>query len=111
MASDIRIRKVPGRWVVRSDGAVLAETADALELEEDTLAPIILFPREDVAMAFLDAEGREDRALGTTQHFALVDASTTTPAVAWSVETPHADAARLAGHIAFDMRKVTVERL
>lgn len=111
MASDIRIRKVPGRWVVRSDGAVLAETSDALELEEDTLPAVIFFPREDVAMAFLDVEGSEARDLGLTQRFALVDASATTSDVAWSVETPRAEATRLAGHIAFDMRKVTVERL
>ncbi|QUS35591.1 DUF427 domain-containing protein [Falsirhodobacter algicola] len=111
MADDIRVRKVTGRWVVRSDGAVLAETSAALELEEGSHAPVIFFPRQDVAMAFLDAEGTETRSLGKATRFALVDASATTRDVAWSVDAPPGPAARLAGHIAFDAEKVTVERL
>ncbi|WP_128253844.1 DUF427 domain-containing protein [Falsirhodobacter deserti] len=111
MASDIRIRKVPGRWVVRSDGAVLAETSEALELEDGAGEPVIFFPQGDVAMAFLDAGESDLRSVGEATRFALVDASSTTPDVAWSVQTPKPEAARLAGHIAFDAAKVTVEQL
>ena len=50
----IRIRKAAGTWVVRSGGAVLGETTRALELDEDGHNPVIYFPREDIAVAFLD---------------------------------------------------------
>ena len=52
--SDIRIRKAEGTWTVRAGGAVLAESRDALELSEGDYPFVIYFPREDVAMAFLD---------------------------------------------------------
>ena len=39
--SKITIRKATGRWVVRSGGAVLGETSNALELSEGDLAPVI----------------------------------------------------------------------
>ena len=48
----IRIRKAEGTWTVRSGGAVLGETSNALELSEGDLDPVIYFPREDIAMAF-----------------------------------------------------------
>jgi len=111
MASNIRIRKVPGRWVVRNDGAVLAETSNALELEEGTRATTIFFPQDDVAMAFLDIEGTDARPFGETTRFSLVAASSTTANVAWALSTPTEEMERLAGHIAFDIHKVTVERL
>lgn len=54
MADHIRIRKTSGKWTVRSGGAVLGETTNALELSEGDLPPVIYFPREDIAMAMLD---------------------------------------------------------
>lgn len=111
MTSDIRIRKVPGRWVVRNDGAVLAETSHALELEEGTRSTTIFFPQDDVAMAFLDVEGTETRPFGEAVRFSLVAPSSTTQNVAWALSAPTAETERLSGHIAFDVHKVTVERL
>ena len=35
--SSIRIRKAPGTWTVRSGGAVLGESSNALELDEEDL--------------------------------------------------------------------------
>ena len=54
MSDEIKIREMPGTWVVRAGGAVLGETRKALELSEGDLAPVIYFPREDLAMAMLD---------------------------------------------------------
>ena len=54
MASDITITKADGTWVVRAGGAVLGESSKALELSEGNLPTVIYFPRDDIAMAFLD---------------------------------------------------------
>ena len=54
MNSYITIRKAPGKWTVRAGGAVLGESENALELIEGDLPATIYFPREDIAMAFLD---------------------------------------------------------
>ncbi|MFT6784951.1 MAG: hypothetical protein ACJATG_000945, partial [Dinoroseobacter sp.] len=50
MATHIRIMRAQGTWSVRSGGAVLVESANALELTEGSYPPAIYFPREDVGM-------------------------------------------------------------
>lgn len=54
MADHINITKAAGTWTVRAGGAVLGESSNALELVEGSYTPVIYFPREDIAMAFLD---------------------------------------------------------
>ncbi len=54
MAEHIHIRHAEGTWTVRAGGAILGETTRALELTEGDYPPVIYFPREDIAMAFLD---------------------------------------------------------
>ncbi len=111
MPADIRIRRRPGRWVVRSSDAILAETSDALEMEDGALAPILFFPRSDVAMAFLDASGFENRRGGEAMRFSLVSASDTVADVAWAYEATGPGTERLDGYITFNATKVTVEQL
>ena len=113
MAAQITIRRAPGTWVVRAGGAVLAETSAALELVEGSLPPVIYFPRDDVAMAFLE---RTDSATtcphkGQASYYALHMKSRVIPDAAWSYEEPLPAAAEIAGHLAFYPDKVVVERL
>ena len=54
MSDHIKIRQAPGTWVVRAGGAVLGESTNALELSEGDYPPVIYFPRDDLAMAFLE---------------------------------------------------------
>ena len=55
MSDHITITPAQGTWVVRAGGAVLGETTGALELREGDHAPVIYFPRGDIAM--LNARG------------------------------------------------------
>lgn len=113
MADHIRITKAPGTWVVRAGGAVLGESTEALELSEGSREPVIYFPRDHIAMAFLDTS--ETRTTcphkGEASYFSIVTKSTTIPDAAWSYETPKDGAARIAGYLAFDPEKATVERI
>lgn len=113
MTKEIRIRKAPGVWSVRTDGAVVAETKNALELDESGHAPVIYFPRADVAMALLDKSETTSHCpwKGDASYYSLVDAAGTVKDVAWSYEAPFEAVKDIEGHIAFYGSKVTVERL
>lgn len=114
MPDHIKIRTAPGHWVVRAGGAIVGETDGALELAEAGYPEVIYFPRANIAMAFMDASETTSHCphKGDATYFSVVTKSTTLADVAWSYEAPHADMARIAGHIAFFPEKgVTVEKL
>jgi len=114
MTPTLTIRKLPGLHVVRAGGAVLGESRAVLELSEGSRAPVLYFPRTDIAMAFLDTSERSTHCphKGDASYFSIVTKSTTLRDAAWSYETPLEAVARLAGHIAFEPRDdVTVEAL
>ena len=109
----IEITTAPGTWVVRAGGAVLGESARALELREDGHDPVIYFPREDIAMTFLD---RTDRTTscpkkGEANYFSIVTHNTTFENAAWTYEAPKEAVAQIAGHLAFYTDRITVERV
>ena len=113
MPDHIRIRKAEGKWVIRAGGAVLGETSAALELSEGDRAPVIYFPRADIAMAFLERTETSSHCphKGDASYYSIVAKSRTIPDAAWSYETPIAGAAAISGYLAFYPDKVTVERL
>ena len=114
MSDYIKIREVPGTWVVRAGGAVLGESTRALELSEGTLPPVIYFPRDDIAMEFLDASDKKTTCphKGEANYFSIVTKSTTLTDAVWSYETPIDDVAAIAGHLAFYTGdRVTVEEV
>jgi uncharacterized protein (DUF427 family) len=113
MSDAIRIRPAGGTWVVRAGGAVIAESSNALELTEGDLAPVIYFPREDIAMAFLEPSDTRTRCphKGEARYFGIQSKSTLIKDAAWSYETPVEEARAIAGHVAFYTDKATVEEL
>ena len=114
MTTKIHIRKAPGVWSVRSGGAVLGESSNALELSEGDHEPVIYFPRDDIAMALLD---RSDKTTdcphkGTASYFSIVNMSTVTKDAVWSYEDPKEDVAAIKGYLAFNVdESVKVEQL
>ncbi|MBE1295594.1 DUF427 domain-containing protein [Phycobacter azelaicus] len=112
--SNIRIRKAEGTWVVRSGGAVLGETSRALELSEDGYEPVIYFPREDIAMAFLDPSSKTSHCphKGDASYFSIVNKSSVTENAAWSYENPIEAVSEIKGYLAFyTSDSVKVEQL
>ena len=114
MADHIKIRPARGTWSVRAGGAVLGESENALELTEGDYPPVIYFPRDDIAMEFLD---RTDHATtcphkGEASYFSIVTKSTTLANAVWSYETPKDAVAEIKDLLAFytgDL--VTVEEI
>lgn len=113
MADHITIHKAEGAWVARAGGAVIAESRAALELVEGGADPVIYFPREDVAMAFLDPSDSRTTCphKGEASYFTLHTKSGEIRDAAWSYDNPKEGVARIAGHLAFYPDKVTVEQL
>lgn len=114
MADHIKIRKATGKWTVRAGGAVIGESENALELSEGDQPFVIYFPREDIAMAFLDNASKTTFCphKGDANFFSVVTKSTTIENAAWSYEAPLEDAAQITGHIAFFASdQIAVERI
>ncbi|MGR3714801.1 MAG: DUF427 domain-containing protein [Shimia sp.] len=114
MTSLITIRTAPGNWTVRAGGAVIGESSAALELSEGDYAPVIYFPRGDIAMAFLDESDHATHCphKGDASYFSVVTKSQTIKNAGWSYEAPLDDVSRIKDHIAFYSNDlVTVERV
>ncbi len=112
--TEIRIRKADGIWTVRAGGAVLAESKDALELSEGDHPAVIYFPRDDIAMAFLDETEHSTHCphKGDASYFSIITKSQTLENAAWSYEAPKDDVARIKDHLAFYASDtVAVERI
>ncbi|MCU9838580.1 DUF427 domain-containing protein [Ruegeria sp. WL0004] len=103
MSDHITIRKAPGKWSVRSGGAVLGESANALELSEGDYDPVIYFPREDIAMAFLDRSDKTTHCphKGDASYYSIVNRSSVTKDAVWSYENPLPAMERIKGFLAF----------
>ncbi|MEM7320273.1 MAG: DUF427 domain-containing protein [Pseudomonadota bacterium] len=114
MSEHIKIRRAPGKWSVRSGGAILGETQNALELSEGDLAPVIYFPRSDIAMAFLDRTDKTTHCphKGAASYFSIVNKSSVAENAVWTYEDPIESAAGIKDHLAFHQRDgVTIEQL
>ncbi|WP_170357298.1 DUF427 domain-containing protein [Ruegeria arenilitoris] len=114
MTDYIKIRKAPGKWCVRSGGAILGETTNALELLEGDLAPVIYFPRADIAMAFLDKTEKLTHCphKGDATHYSIVNKSSVTQNAVWSYEDPIPAVAQIKGYLAFyPLESVKVEQI
>lgn len=103
MTNEVTIRKAEGTWVVRAGGAVLGESSNALELVEGAMDPVIYFPRDDFAMAFLDKTDHSTHCphKGDASYYSIVTKSTTLANAVWSYETPLPGVERIKEYLAF----------
>jgi uncharacterized protein (DUF427 family) len=113
MADHIKIRPATGTWVVRAGGAVIGESDRALELAEGDYTPVIYFPRDDIAMAFLEPSETASTCphKGEARYFTIEVKSGPLKDAAWSYEAPRNAVADIAGYIAFYTSTVAVEQV
>lgn len=112
--TEITIEKADGKWSVRSGGAVLGESSNALVLLEGDLDPVVYFPRADIAMAFLDQTDKVTHCphKGDATHYSIVNKSSVTENAAWSYENPIPAVADIKGYLAFyPAESVKVEQI
>jgi uncharacterized protein (DUF427 family) len=99
--------------VVRSNGAVVAETDAALTLQESNYPAVQYIPLSDVAAEWLRPSDTETYCpfKGDAAHYHLdVDGVTVDDAI-WTYRNPYPAVAAIAGHVAFypDKADVTID--
>ena len=104
----ITIKPADTRWRALFNGHVIADSADALVLQEADYRPVVYFPREDVAMEYM---GRTDHAThcpykGDASHFTIDVLGKCAENAAWSYEQPYPAMREIAGHLAFSPKRV-----
>jgi uncharacterized protein (DUF427 family) len=112
--SQIKVSPATGTWTVRTDDGVLVESRNAISLVEGNMAPVIYFPRADVAMALLEPSESTTRCphKGVASYFSYVGQSKSLPDVAWTYEdVTNPDAKSIEGYLAFYPSRVTVEQI
>lgn len=110
----ITVAPAQGNWTVRTGDGVLVESRAAMALTEGASAPVVYFPRADVAMALLERTATTTRCphKGMANYYAYVGQSARIDDVAWTYEdVTNPDAKGIEGHLAFYRSKVTVEQL
>ena len=113
MADHIKTHPAPGKWVIRAVGAVIGESNNAIELTEGSYPSVIYFPRSDIAMALLEKTEKSTRCpwKGDASYYTISGKSRDIADAAWSYEKPLEGLEAIAGHLAFDADKVTVEKI
>ena len=99
---------------IRAAGAVLGESKNAVELREGDYPPVIYFPRDDIALAFLDKTDKTTHCpgKGDASYYSIVNKSSVVENAVWSYEDPIEEVAAIKGYLAFYQRDgVTVEQL
>jgi uncharacterized protein (DUF427 family) len=100
----------PMRLRARFGDHVIADTSQALTLDEAGCPPRHYFPREDISMSYF---GRTDKVThcpykGDASYYTLVMDGRILENVAWSYETPYPAMELIAGKLAFYTDKIEV---
>lgn len=106
----ITVTPAKTRWRAFFNGHVIADTADALILQEANYPPVVYFPRQDVAMEYM---GRTDRTThcpykGDAAYYTIRMDSEIADNAVWTYEAPFDQMSAIAGRLAFYTDKVEV---
>ncbi len=112
-AHPITVEPTGQHVTVRVNGEVVAETDDALTLQESTYPAVQYIPRGDVVQSALRDSGTATYCpyKGEASYYHVVTGSGDTVEDAiWTYEAPYPAVAAIAGHVAFypDKAEVTV---
>ncbi|HEX9833999.1 MAG TPA: DUF427 domain-containing protein [Mycobacterium sp.] len=112
-AHPITVKPTGTHVTVRVNGEVVADTDNALTLQESTYPAVQYIPRGDVVQSALRDSGTETYCpyKGDASYYHVVTGSgDTVEDVIWTYEAPYPAVAAIAGHVAFypDKAEVTV---
>lgn len=106
----ITVTPATTRWRAFFNGHVIADTNDALVLQEADYPPVVYFPREDVAMEYMSRTERSTHCpyKGDAAYYSvLMDGQFGENAI-WTYEAPFDQMSAIAGRLAFYTDKVEV---
>lgn len=102
-----------GTWVVRAGGGIIAESSQAMLLKEGEYPEVVYFPKEDVAMPFLEKTDKHSICphKGEAGYYNVVGKNGIIENAAWSYDEPVKGLHEITGFISFYTHKAAVERL
>ena len=91
------------RVVVRLGGTVIADTTDALTLQESTYPPVQYIPRKDLDMSLLERTDHSSYCpyQGDASYFSIPMGGVRSVNAIWTYETPYEAVAQIRDHVAF----------
>jgi uncharacterized protein (DUF427 family) len=93
-------------------GRTIGDSRRALELKEVNYAPVVYVPRADMDMSALKRTARVTTCpyKGEANYFSIIDGQVRDDNAVWTYETPKADVAEIASHLAFYPDRVEITR-
>jgi uncharacterized protein (DUF427 family) len=93
-------------------GRTIGESSRALELREANYPPVVYVRRADIDMSALMRTARVTTCpyKGDANYFSIADGELRDDNAVWTYETPKADVAEIASHLAFYPDKVKITR-
>lgn len=109
----ITITSANVRWRAKFAGHVIADSADALILQESTYPPVVYFPRADVSMDFMRRTDRSTHCpyKGDASYYTVLMDGQFAENAAWSYEQPFPAMAEIENRLAFYTDKIEVYAL
>ena len=109
---DHPISITPGkrRWRVAYDNHVIADSGDALVLQEASYPPVVYFPREDVSMDYFSKTERSTHCpyKGDASYYTILMDGRFAENAVWSYEEPFPSMEQIRGRLAFYPDKVEI---
>jgi uncharacterized protein (DUF427 family) len=99
----ITISPTGRRVVVRLGGAVIADTTEALTLQESTYPPVQYIPRKDLDLSRVERTDHHTYCpyKGEASYFSIPAGGARSVNAIWTYEAPHPSAAEIKDHVAF----------
>jgi uncharacterized protein (DUF427 family) len=99
----ITITANPKRVTVTLGGKVIADTTDALILQEATYPPVNYIPRKDLDMSLVERTAHHSYCpyKGEASYFSIPSGGERSVNAIWTYEAPYEAAAQIKDHVAF----------
>jgi len=106
----ITLTPAPQRWRARYAGAVIADSDDAIILQEAAYPPVVYFPRTDVALEYMSRTDRTTHCpyKGDAAYYTVLMNGHIAENAVWTYEQPYPAMALIDGRLAFYTDKVEV---
>lgn len=106
----ITVTPAKTRWRAFFNGHVIADTNDALVLQEADYPPVVYFPREDVAMEYMSRADRSTHCpyKGDAAYYSILMDGEFAENAIWTYEAPFDQMSAISGRLAFYTDKIDV---
>lgn len=107
----ITVKANPARVVVKLGETVVADSRDALTLQESNYPAVQYIPRKDVDFSLLERTDNQTYCpfKGDASYYSIPSGGDQLTNSVWTYETPHEAVAEIKDHVAFYADRVTIE--